>query len=296
MDEKYACWDLSSIKSDLYQNVKTYPLVLMNEQYNQLGQRTNTKAIVSSAKEGYSKMLEIEQERRNYDLNIAMYNAENLVEKLKVIVSLPDSPQDFTEPSLQIYQMFASNNLQSLTKKILTQKGGIEWFEKFMTSWISSKNNVRDMYEESNFRLNVMTKICFGNMIVRYADLIRNSVSSSLWNSDSVLSENMIKANNLVWYVQFLLDSRNMKVFPSCDKNGNPQYLPENCYFMMGDNRFNSLDLRHSDDYFITNLTSEDSMSFTYQSILEPQYVNKKYIIGKPIFRFWPLSRMARIR
>ena len=296
MDEKYACWDLSSIKSDLYQNVQTYPLALINEQYNQLGQRTNTKEIVSSSKEGYSKMLEIEQERRNYDLNIAMYNAKNLVEKLKTIVSLPDSPQNFTEPSLQIYQMFANNNLQNLTKQILTQKGGIEWFENFMTSWISSKDNVLDMYEESNFKLNVMSKICFGNMIVRYAELIRNSVSSSLWNSDSILLENMIKANNLVWYVQFLLDSRNMKVFPACDKNGNPQYIPENCYFMMGDNRFNSLDLRHSDDYFVTTLTSADSMSFTYQSILEPQYINKKYIIGKPIFRFWPLSRIARIR
>lgn len=296
MDEKYACWDLSSINKQLLTSVQTYPLSLVSTQYNQLGQRVNTSEIVSSSKQGYEKMLELEEERRNYDLTVASFNAQNLVSDLSVSVSLPENAQEFTEPSLQIYQMFANNNVQDLTKKILTQKGGFEWFEKFMTSWISSKDNVRDMYEESNFKLNVMTKICFGNMVVRYADLIRNSVSSTLWSSDSVLNENMENANNLIWYVQFLLDSRNMRVFPSCDDDGNPQYIPENCYFMMGDNRFNSLDLRHSDDYFVANLTSDDSMSFTYQSILAPQYVNKKYIIGKPVFRFWPLSRLARIR
>ena len=91
------------------------------------------------------------------------------------------------------------------------------------------------------------------------------------------------------------MDRRNMPVFPACDTQGNPQYLPADCYFMMGDNRFNSMDLRHASDFYDKPLTSFDPKSVHYQSIMEPQYINKKYIIGKPVYRFWPLPRQGKV-
>ena len=86
-----------------------------------------------------------------------------------------------------------------------------------------------------------------------------------------------------------------MPVFPANDSEGNPQYIPANCYFMMGDNRFNSLDLRHSYEQKETALTKHDPLSVTYYSMMAPQYINKKYIVGKPVFRFWPLGRLGKV-
>ena len=64
---------------------------------------------------------------------------------------------------------------------------------------------------------------------------------------------------------------------------------------MMGDNRFNSLDLRHSYEQKEKALTNEDPLSVTYYSMMAPQYINKKYIVGKPVFRFWPLGRLGKV-
>lgn len=274
MDRKYATWNLNQINPSLKNRVQTFPL----------------------SSNDYDVMLEFEEKRRNFDLDAAMFQANEIVNKMNKLRYTSNLDQKFTTPGTMMYELTQVNNIQDITRKIMTQDGGYEWFQKFMTSWIPSKNNNRDMYAESNYKLDVMGKIAFGNLVVRYADLMRNSVSASLWSTDAVLLENSMNMQTITWYVQMILDMRNMSVFPACDSSGNPKYLPKDCYFMMGDNRFNSLDLRHADGYSPKNLTNEDPMPFTYQSLLEPQYIHKKYIIGKPVFRFWPANRMARIR
>lgn len=274
MDEKYASWNLNTLNQNIKSKVQRIPL----------------------SQDDYQTLLSFEEERRKYDLPAAKVQAQLLTDKMKTFVSANDKSSLFTPPSLLMYEFFDLNNIQDLTRRIMTQKGGIEWFEEFVNSAFDNLNSSKDIYTESNYKLNAMAKICFANLSCRYAQLIRDNVSATNWASDSILSENIKLAQKLVWYVQMILDSRNMPVFPACDSNGNPQYIPSDSYFMMGDNRFNSLDLRHSNDYFLKTLTGQDSNSFTYMSIMNPQYINKKYVIGKPVFRFWPASRMARIR
>ncbi len=289
-DEKYACWDLSKINKKLYSRVERYPL----SQIEFDSRRSNLGKVISSASEQYQVMLDFEEKRRNYDLFIAEFEARQLVSELKLLVDEEKVSGVFEQPNMEVYNLFS--NVQSITVDILSKKGGIDWFEKIMTSWIDNKSSAKDLYSESNYKLNVMSKICFGNLAVRYAKLLNDNVSSSLWKSDTVLEENMELASTLVWYIQYLLDSRNMPVFPANDSNGNPQYIPDNCYFMMGDNRFNSLDLRHSIDYENALLSKYDSSSVEYLSIMEPKYINKKLIIGKTMFRFWPIDRPMKIQ
>lgn len=238
-------------------------------------------------------MLDFEEERRQFDLNAASIRAGEIVREISKYEANNDLLGDFTTPDLWEYDLF--RNVQQITSNIIYKTGGLDWFEKFMTSWIENKNRNRDYYQQSNFTLNVMTKLTFGEMVLRYAQLLDSGVNFSSLNNDEQIKSYFQKAETLNWYIQMLLDERNMPLFPENDSNENPQYIPENCYFMMGDNRFNSLDLRHSYEQTLKPLCNDDKMSVSYYSMMSPQYINKKYIIGKPVFRFWPLARFGKV-
>ena len=271
LDSKYAVWNLNSVNPKLKSNIQHFPF--------------NT--------EKYQQMLDYEEARRNYDLTAAEFQAKELARQFYNLRVVNKDAGKFTAPEL--YEGILFRNRMEIFKNMYLQEGGAEWFEKFMTSWIPSKNDVRDYYSESNYRLNVMAKIIFGKMMVEYAKYYSDGFDQSQWDSQKVIKGLMDEIELHYWYVQNLLDSRNMPVFPANDAAGNPQYIPENCYFMMGDNRFNSLDLRHSYDYKETALAKTDPLSISYYSIMSPQYINKKYIIGKPVFRFWPLGRLGKV-
>lgn len=271
LDSKYAVWNLNSVNPKLKSNIQHFPF--------------NT--------EKYQQMLDYEEARRNYDLTAAEFQAKELARQFYNLRVVNKDAGKFTAPEL--YEGILFRNRMEIFKNMFLQEGGAEWFEKFMTSWISSKNDLRDYYAESNYRLNVMAKIIFGKMMVEYAKYYSDGFDQSQWDSQKVIKGLMDEIELHYWYVQNLLDSRNMPVFPANDAAGNPQYIPENCYFMMGDNRFNSLDLRHSYDYKETALAKTDPLSISYYSIMSPQYINKKYIIGKPVFRFWPLGRLGKV-
>lgn len=271
LDSKYAVWNLNSVNPKLKSNIQHFPF--------------NT--------EKYQQMLDYEEARRNYDLTAAEFQAKELARQFYNLRVVNKDAGKFTAPEL--YEGILFRNRMEIFKNMFLQEGGAEWFEKFMTSWIPSKNDLRDYYAESNYRLNVMAKIIFGKMMVEYAKYYSDGFDQSQWDSQKVIKGLMDEIELHYWYVQNLLDSRNMPVFPANDAAGNPQYIPENCYFMMGDNRFNSLDLRHSYDYKETALAKTDPLSISYYSIMSPQYINKKYIIGKPVFRFWPLGRLGKV-
>ena len=43
-------------------------------------------------------------------------------------------------------------------------------------------------------------------------------------------------------------------------------------------------------------LSTYDKMSVEYYSMMAPQYINQKYIIGSPIYKFWPLGRQGFVK
>ena len=135
-----------------------------------------------------------------------------------------------------------------------------------------------------------MVKLVAGKIILRNAELYIKGLTDEDFMADSLRNSYMSDAQRLFTYCM-LLDQRNMPVFPSNADDGTPRYIPKNCYFMMGDNRFNSLDMRHSYERWNTKLSPADNYSVTYTTDMQPQYVNRNRILGGTSYRFWPVSR-----
>lgn len=249
--------------------------------------------------EQYKTMLEVEDLRNNLDLaqvaaecrKIAfnftqIRNRQNFNGKLSVNV---DVPRLFSNEELTMYNLFSND--MSITLKLLSVTGGAEWFTNFLTSWISATPN-DNLYDQAMFKLDVMAKLELGKLILRNAELNLEGATSNQRRSDSVRQAALDMGNKLYMY-SVLNNSRNMPIFPANDANGNPQFIPEHSYFMMGDNRFNSLDMRHSYSEKLIPITEADSTSLYYYSSVEPQYVSRERILGNPVLRFLPLSRFG---
>ncbi len=278
-DYKYAAWNLNGLSGKMKSRIKQFPI----------------------SQDQAEQTLYIEKSRRELDFYTVASECRSLANQFRQYASVAQkSGNNFSASERDLFAYSLFSNINSITTSLLTAENGSEWFEKFMTSWITEnpacfeKGTMigGDAYTDSNFRLNIMTKLIFGRILLRNADLIVREVPVGKWNEDEYRLECFAKAQYLSDYI-LNLDLRNLPVFPESDVDGTPNYIPEDCFFMMGDNRYNSLDMRHSYEQKFMALTKNDSMSITYYSSIDPQYVPKSRILGKASYRFWPVDRIG---
>ena len=270
IDSKYALWNIKSILPSLKQ-----------------GERVNSEIMYLP----YDKMIALEEQRRNLDLDKVEAEIKDMLTKIKKASTLDDS--EFQKPDYNSYSMYRALDL--IASDVLSTKAGFNWFNDFATSWCSTKNQKRDMYEEANYRWNVMFKYDMTKIFYEYANLIAqgNYFSDVIHHPQIVPYQSEFE--NLMDYI-LQNDQRNMPVFPKNLEKGDPDYIPKDCYFMMGDNRFNSEDLRHGKGYKLVSMTKDDPSSIQYYSNMDPVYINKSLIQGKPVYKFWPLNRTGKVR
>ncbi|MBB6480974.1 signal peptidase I [Spirochaeta isovalerica] len=105
--------------------------------------------------------------------------------------------------------------------------------------------------------------------------------------AESGLEEDERLLGEFLGYILRYYDFRNLPPFPA---NG---LIEDDNYFVMGDNRYNSLDLRHglnkADRFFV----GEDENSFVHKSYLHPVTIDERWIEGFVVFRLFPLGRIG---
>lgn len=80
-------------------------------------------------------------------------------------------------------------------------------------------------------------------------------------------------------------DARNFPPFPAAG------YLGKDEWFLMGDNRYSSLDGRHWDSFMEERkLWTGDPSSLTYPSLLDPFAISGEMFFAEPLAVAWPLS------
>lgn len=279
LDKKFATYNLNSIDHNLKRKVRDFPI----------------------SDNDFASLCLVEDERKNLDIEKTKLEALRISSQFNMLCtqlgsfkpfSLGDWQNFVLGKDLWVYTMFI--NIDDLTQRLMTQEGGVAWFNAFMTDWTKKCPNGQtpvadDPYKDSMYRLNLLMKLTVGRIVVHNVENYLNTGSFS--SDDDERRELMEEAQNLYRYSLYN-DSRNMCIFPA-NKNDTPSYIEKNEYFMMGDNRFNSLDLRHSYEQTLIPLCEEDAFSMRYYSRLAPQTVNASRILGLTTLRFYPFNRFG---
>ena len=261
---------------------------------------------LSITDEIYERLLEAETKRNALDIKEAEKTCRELVKEFERYLPSVNSEKYSQD---ELLSLFTSRDLEAekmyvfysdFAQHLISLKQGRLWFNSFMTDWMDSYESfVKDgyvggnLYDDSSFKLNLLYKIALGKAVVYIAKNMRDSVPSDIWMNSKEFLKNHEELKLLFHCICFQ-DLRNMPVFPANGDNGEPQYIPENCFFMMGDNRFHSLDMRHTEQEFLAKLTRFDNYSINYVSCMKPMYVPKKMILGAAGIRFWPIGRPVR--
>lgn len=283
-DARWAEWNVAALPQKILEKVQDIPV---------------PEAI-------YQSMIQCEKIKNSLNYDVVRKEILQLVEEFSTIrKNISGADTGSGAPILSPSDLFEGNfftQCDTLSRRLLTVQGGTQWFTDFMTSWMDeipqecfTDSTVLvggDLYQDTNFKFNLMAKLAFGQLVVQNARLTAEGKPVASWRTDSIRTAALEQIQSLHWYFA-LLDSRNMPVFPPNNDLGQPEYIPHNSFFMMGDNRFNSLDMRHSYDAKIIALTDYDPYSLLYYSRIAPQAVGARDILGTTVLRFWPVNRFG---
>ena len=264
-DLRWAAWDIAALPRSQLPLVQNVPL----------------------SREAFDLLLSVESIRSALDEQQALSDLKALADRFERIKGSRDTigfdPSLVPEDKREIVALFQAND--QITRLLLTTNGGAAWFRTFLTGW-TDNGEPANLYEQRSRQCNLLLKLAFAKLVVRNAELMTTNTTAVDFTRDTIRRALLSEADTYRFFMA-VHDQRNMPVFP---ENG---AIPDNAFMLMGDNRLNSLDMRHSYAIKLVPVDRTDTLSFMYYSNLSPRYVSVDRILGTASFRFWPISRFG---
>ena len=290
-DKKYANYNLYNLPESIKRNIQIFPITESQREFLDYWDNLKNTADV--------KELETEL-RQNHSTLVKEAGTLGFIQRSFFFESFRRSLPAGQSPSTLITEKYES--LQALGIRPFQQFNSwyndIYFFYEFLNGNTAEVDStVRDAlistadldpYEESARKLNLMIKNIQLKRFLIYVKLASEMIPYENWGMAEELKKNISAQTDLVLYLVDNFDRRNFPEFPA----GKDEYIPKNHYFLIGDNRYNSLDFRfdHS-GYSLRHLDGTDPGSIAYPSQLKPYLLTKKNILGIARATFWPFSR-----
>ncbi|MBN2736895.1 MAG: signal peptidase I [Spirochaetales bacterium] len=187
--------------------------------------------------------------------------------------------QDFFGLKEQQQQEFISNinmNFSNTWKKI------------WANAPVLPDESTLNLYEISSRKANFLFHYLVARQLELGLAIIHSPEDKSLMDSyfKAAMEFNQFNGNYLGHYF-----TRNFNAFPK----GENEFIPAKHYFLMGDNRYNSLDFRYGDEAVYIPLDPDDSYSWARTVRLNPYLLPQNRILGMAVARIWPINRIGLV-
>jgi signal peptidase I len=163
--------------------------------------------------------------------------------------------------------------------------------KSYVLGWKTAPVPADDPYAENTRKASLFFKRNLLSLFARDLELVAANTTVQKILLDPKRNELIGEKKELIEYLFPYYDMRNFPITPAA----RDEYITPNHYFVMGDNRYNSLDFRYASDYRPAPFDTTDPWSLYYLTNLDPKAIDGDNIEGIAVVRLWPFTRFGSI-